>query len=77
MLRSLFKLAFLAVVVYLCATLSLGDRTLFGHVQNIWASDETQELVDGVKDRVKQGLRDEAEQVARDELPETRIQATQ
>lgn len=70
------KLALLAAFIYFAMTVSLGNRTLFGHMQNIWASDETQELVDGVKDRVKRGLRDEAEQVARDELPDARIQAT-
>ena len=70
------KLAILGVVVYLAATVPLGERTLFGHIKNIWASDEAQELVDGVKDTVKEGLRDGAEQAARDELPDVRIQAT-
>lgn len=44
-------------------TVPIGQRTLFGHVANIWSSNETQELVDGVKDssgplvdRVKRGV---------------------
>ena len=33
------------------ATVKLGKRTFFGHVRRIWSSDETQELVDGVKEK--------------------------
>lgn len=44
-------------------TVPIGERTLFGHVANIWGSDEAQELVESVKessgplvDRVKRGV---------------------
>jgi hypothetical protein len=63
MIRSLISLSFLAVFLFVGFTVPLGERTLFGHVSNIWSADETQELVDGVKetsvpfvDRVKRGV---------------------
>jgi hypothetical protein len=54
-------LRFLKLVLYLGAlvgfiwfgsTVPLGKRTLFGHVQNIWKTHESQELVDGAKGKV-------------------------
>lgn len=63
MIRSLISLCFLAAFLLVGFTVPLGQRTLFGHVSNIWSADETQELVDGVKessvpfvDRVKRGV---------------------
>lgn len=63
LLRTLVTLAVLVGFVWLGATVPLGQRTLFGHVENIWSSDEAQELVEGVKetsepvvDRVKRGV---------------------
>ncbi|MCP4448307.1 MAG: hypothetical protein GY811_23650 [Myxococcales bacterium] len=63
LIRSLLSLSILALFIVVGATVPVGDRTLFGHVSNIWAADETQELVDGVKessgplvDRVKRGV---------------------
>ncbi len=64
MIRSLISLSLLAIFVFVGFTVPLGQRTLFGHVANIWSADETQELVDGVKDssgplvdRVKRGVK--------------------
>ena len=50
MIRSLISLCFLGIFLFVGFTVPLGQRTLFGHVSNIWSADETQELVDGVKD---------------------------
>ena len=64
LIRSILSLAFLAVFLFVGATVPIGSRTLFGHVANIWSSDEAQELVEGVKessgpmvDRVKRGVK--------------------
>lgn len=51
MIRTLISLVFLASLVYCGAAVKLGERTFFGHVARIWASDETQDLVDGVKEK--------------------------
>lgn len=63
MIRSLISMALLGIFLVLGFTVPLGQRTLFGHVSNIWSSNEAQELVDGVKDsseplvkRVKRGV---------------------
>lgn len=53
LLRNLLTLVLLAGLVYCGATVKLGERTFFGHVSRIWASEETQELVDGVKETSK------------------------
>lgn len=62
--RRLFSLALLGLFVLFGTTVSIGGRTLFEHVQNIWKSDEAQELVEGVKEssgplveRVKRGVK--------------------
>ena len=63
LIRSLITLVILVAIVYVGATVKLGERTLFGHVSRIWASDETQDLVEGVKEtsgpvmeKVKRGV---------------------
>lgn len=63
LIRSLLSLTVLALFIFVGFTVPVGQRTLFGHVSNIWEADETQELVDGVKessgplvDRVKRGV---------------------
>ena len=75
MIRSLFSLALLAVFIFVGLTVPIGERTLFGHVSNIWASDEAQELVDGVKessgplvDRVKRGVQAGLEEEGEEQL---------
>lgn len=64
MIRSLISLSLLTIFLVVGFTVPLGQRTLFGHVRNIWSADETQELVEGVKDssgpfvdRVKRGVK--------------------
>ncbi len=63
LIRTLITLAILGSLVFCGATVKLGSHTFFGHVKRIWSSDETQEMVDGVKekgepvvDKVKRGV---------------------
>ncbi len=63
MIRSLISFALLSLFLLVGFTVNIGQRTLFGHVVNIWSSEEAQELVDDVKeesgplaDRVKRGV---------------------
>lgn len=63
MIRTIIGLVILAALVTCGATVKLGDRTFFQHVSRIWQSEETQEMVEGVKDksgpvvdRVKRGV---------------------
>jgi hypothetical protein len=42
----------LAGFIWFGSTVELGNRTLFGHIQNIWHTHESQELVDGAKGKV-------------------------
>jgi len=77
LIRSLFSLALLSAFLIVGFTVPLGHRTLFGHVANIWSADETQELVEGVKEssgplveRVKRGVEAGlAEDASQDTLP--------
>jgi hypothetical protein len=64
MLRLIVMLALAVGLAYCGATVKLGKRTLFGHVRAIWATDEAQELKEGVKEtagpaveRVKRGVK--------------------
>jgi hypothetical protein len=64
MIRRLVMLAMLGAFIYLGATVKLGKRTFFGHIANIWRADETQEMVEGVRqkggpalDKVKRGVK--------------------
>lgn len=50
MIRFVFTAAVVAVFIWFGATVSLGKRTLFGHIGNIWSSDEAKEMRDDVKD---------------------------
>ncbi len=63
MIRFLLLLAIAAGLTWCGATVKLGERTFFGHVKAIWATDEAQQLKEGVKekagpaaDRVKRGI---------------------
>jgi hypothetical protein len=51
-LRLVIYLAALVAFIWFGTTVKLGERTLFGHVQNIWKTHESQELVDGTKGKV-------------------------
>lgn len=48
-IRTLVMLVAIACIAYCGATVRLGDRTFFGHLVNIWHSNQTQDLVKGVK----------------------------
>ncbi len=63
MIRLLVFLALAGALAFCGSTVKLGSRTFFGHVRNIWATDEVQELKEGVKekagpaaDKVKKGV---------------------
>ena len=64
MIRLIVLLAIAAGLAYCGATVKLGNRTFFGHVQAIWKTEEVQDLKNGVKDsagptvdRVKKGVK--------------------
>lgn len=63
MIRFLVFLALVGGLAYCGSTVKLGKRTFFGHVKAIWATEEVQDLKDGVKEkagpaasRVKRGI---------------------
>src|SRR5512140_596365 len=51
-LKLVVYLALLVGFVWFGSTVELGNRTLFGHIQNIWKTHESQELMDGAKGKV-------------------------
>jgi hypothetical protein len=64
LIRSIVSLFVFLLVIYFGATVKLGERTLFGHIANIWSADETQDMVKGIKessgpmvDRVGRGVK--------------------
>jgi hypothetical protein len=52
LLRLVLYLALLVGFIWFGSTVELGNRTLFAHIQNIWKTHESQELVDGTKGKV-------------------------
>ena len=52
MIKLLVYLALAAGLAYCGATVKLGKRTFFGHVRAIWATEEVQDLKDGVKENI-------------------------
>ena len=48
MIRTLIWLVVLGALIFLGATVNLGKRTLFGHIANIWSSEEAHEMRDDV-----------------------------
>ncbi len=63
MIRFLLTLAVIGTLAFCGATVKLGNRTFFGHVRAIWATDEAKDLQKGVKEtagpavgRVKRGV---------------------
>lgn len=52
LLRLLIYLAAIVGAIWFGSTVKLGKYTLFGHIQNIWKTHESQELVDGTKGKV-------------------------
>jgi hypothetical protein len=57
LMRFLFSLVMLAAFIWFAVTVPLGKRTLWGHVQAIFGTQEAKDLAEGTKD--------EAEKVAR------------
>lgn len=51
-LRLVIYLAILVGIYWFGTNVQLGKRTLFGHIQNIWKTHESQELLDGTKGKV-------------------------
>ena len=73
LIRALVTVVVLGGLVYCGATVELGSKTFFQHVAAIWQSNETQELVDGVKDKggplvekVKRGVEAGVDEIERD-----------
>ncbi|SRR5450759_2407446 len=58
-LRLVIYLGVLCAFIWFGTTVELGQRTLFGHLGNIWKTHESQDLVDGTKQKVG-GLVDRA-----------------
>lgn len=63
LIRSIVWFVIFVTVIYFGTTVKLGERTLFGHIRNIWSADETQEMVKEIKrssgpmvDRVERGV---------------------
>lgn len=52
MIKLLIYLALAAGLAYCGATVKLGKRTFFGHVKAIWATEEVQDLKEGVKENL-------------------------
>ncbi|HWN66600.1 MAG TPA: hypothetical protein VNM90_03110 [Haliangium sp.] len=73
-MRTIFSVIVIGALLYFCATVKLGERTFFGHIKNIWAADETQDMVEGIKessgpmvDRVQRGVKAGFEEARRPE----------
>jgi hypothetical protein len=54
LIRLLVTLTVLAGVAFVAFTVPLGERTLWGHLKAIAGSRESQELVDGVKQKARE-----------------------
>jgi len=64
MLRLILTLAIVGLLAYCGATVKLGNKTFFGHVKAIWATEEMHELKDGIEqkasptaDKLKRGVK--------------------
>jgi hypothetical protein len=69
LIKLLIAIACVCGLAFCGATVKLGKRSFFGHVQAIWKADETQELVDGVEEKASsdetQDLLDKAKKTAK------------
>jgi hypothetical protein len=75
-LRFLLLIAIAAGLTVCGATVKLGNRTLFGHVRAIWATDEAQEMAKGIGDKagpmvdkVKRGAKAGWDEATKDDEP--------
>jgi hypothetical protein len=66
LLRLIFVLGGLGAIVWFGMTVRLGDRTLFEHVQAIWKTHESQDLLRGTKQKVGDLVDRASEEVVRD-----------
>ncbi|MBL0215133.1 MAG: hypothetical protein IPQ07_14755 [Myxococcales bacterium] len=58
MIKLLIYLALAGGLAYCGATVKLGKRTFFGHVRAIWATEEVQDLKNGVQEKAGPAARD-------------------
>lgn len=58
MIKLLLYLVIIAGLAYCGATVKLGKRTFFGHVRAIWATEEVQDLKQGVEETAGPAARD-------------------
>ena len=75
-MRKLLFLIVLAGLIYLGATVNLGRRTFFGHIANIWKSDEAQQLKDDISDTAKPVV-DKARRKAQRHLGEYLVESSE
>ena len=74
MIRFIVFLLIAGALAYCGATVKLGKRTFFGHVQAIWKTDEVQDMKEGFKekagpavDKVKRGVEKGIEEAKKDD----------
>lgn len=56
LLKLVIYVGLLLGFIWFGMTVPLGKRTLFGHVERIWKSEETQDLVEGTKETAKPAI---------------------
>jgi len=56
LLRFFFWIFALVCIVWFSTTVRLGQNTLWGHIQRIWKSQETQDMVKGTEDAAKPAI---------------------
>jgi hypothetical protein len=73
-IRGIIFLVVAGALVWCGATVKLGKKTTFGHIQSIWKSEATQDMVEGVKekagplvDKAKRGVEAGVREAAKDE----------
>jgi hypothetical protein len=76
MIRFLLFLMLAGALAFLGATVKLGNRTFFGHVRAVWATDEAQDMKQGVEQsakpmlqKVKRGVEAGYREATRDDAP--------
>ncbi len=74
MIRLILLLAIAAGLAYCGATVKLGKRTFFGHIQAIWKTEQVQDMKDGIKekagpavDKVTRGVKKGIEEATKEE----------
>src|SRR5262249_14987684 len=56
LLRLVFWLFAIVCIVWFSTSVPLGNATLWGHIQKIWKSQETQDMVKGTEDAAKPAI---------------------